>query len=100
MRLLVVEDTQKDLSLAVNIARSMGFSDIEARTTAESSRAWLEARMKGEVPLPQGIILDLDLGFDSGYELLRFCHSTPALSKLHIYLDPSWVRESRSMRSF
>ena len=42
--------------------------------------------LKGEVPLPDGIVLDLDLGHESGFELLRFWHSTPRLSSIPVMI--------------
>jgi CheY-like chemotaxis protein len=81
-RLLLVENDAKDLKLAAETARSMGIPEIEARTSLEAARAYLEKGLSGERPLPDGIVLDLDLGYESGYELLRFWHSTPQLSEI------------------
>jgi CheY-like chemotaxis protein len=47
-----------------------------------AARVLLDAGLLGETSLPDAIILDLDLGYESGYELLRFWHSTPQLSKI------------------
>jgi CheY-like chemotaxis protein len=81
-RLLVVENEPKDLKLAVETARSMGIEEIEARTSLDAALTLLEKGLKGENPLPDGIVLDLDLGRESGYELLRFWHGTPQLVKI------------------
>ena len=81
-RLLVVENEPKDLKLAADAARSLGVEDVEARTSLDAALTYLEKGLKGEYPLPDGIVLDLDLGRDSGYELLRFWHSSPELSKI------------------
>ena len=40
---------------------------------------YLEKGLRAEQPLPHIIVLDLDLGYESGYELLRYWHSTPEL---------------------
>ena len=40
--------------------------------------------MEGAHPLPDAIILDLDLGHDSGFELLRFWHSHAELAKVPV----------------
>ncbi|HEY1986401.1 MAG TPA: hypothetical protein VGG85_13370 [Terracidiphilus sp.] len=81
-RLLVVEDHPNDLQIAAETARSAGITDLEARTTAQAAINYLERGLRGDVPLPNGIVLDLDLGYESGYELLRFWHSQPALKKI------------------
>ncbi|HEY6491392.1 MAG: hypothetical protein WCC26_03670 [Terracidiphilus sp.] len=82
MRLLVVENEPKDLKIAADTARAMGISEVEARTTLQAARTYLEKGLNGESPLPEVILLDLDLGYESGYELLRFWHSTPQLSSI------------------
>ena len=81
-RLLVVENEAKDLKLAAETAQALGIPEVEARTSLEGAKAYLEKGLQGDGPLPDGILLDLDLGYDSGYELLRFWHSTPRLSTI------------------
>ena len=81
-RLLVVENEAKDLKVAADTAQALGIPDVDARTTLEGAKAYLEKGLSGECPLPDLILLDLDLGYDSGYELLRFWHSTPRLAAI------------------
>lgn len=80
--LLLVEDQPQDVRLAANTAQSVGISKVEARTSIQTARDFLDAGLRGESALPDGIVLDLDLGYESGYELLRFWHSTPRLFKI------------------
>ena len=40
--------------------------------------------MQGKAELPDKIVLDLDLGYESGYELLRYWHSNPKLSSIQV----------------
>jgi CheY-like chemotaxis protein len=81
-RLLVVEDQPNDLHIAAETARSAGITEVEARTSSQAAIGYLEKGLRQELPLPDGIVLDLDLGYESGYELLRFWHSTPELKKI------------------
>ena len=81
-RLLLVENDANDLKLAADTAHALGIPEVEARTSLEGAKAHLEKGLSGERPLPDGIVLDLDLGYDSGYELLRFWHSTPRLAAI------------------
>ncbi len=81
-RLLIVEDQSADLRMAVDLATSLGFSCVEARTSATAAKAYLEAVLAGEQSLPDLILVDLDLGYESGFELLRFWHGTPRLSRV------------------
>jgi CheY-like chemotaxis protein len=96
-RLLVVENEAKDLKLAAETARSMGIPEVEARTSLESAKTFLEKGLTGERPLPDGILLDLDLGYESGYELLRFWHSTPRLSEIPMIVWSVLGPEHREM---
>jgi len=83
-RLLVVEDQPQEIQLAASAAKSIGISEVEARTSIRAARDYLEAGLRGEIDLPDGIVLDLDLGYESGYELLRYWHSTPGLSEIPV----------------
>ena len=71
--LLIVEDDPADLYAAADVAEKLGFS-VEAKSTASSARAYLEAAIEKRAASPDVVILDLDLGYDSGHELLRFWH--------------------------
>ncbi len=79
MRLLVVEDQPNDTWMASEAAALAGISTIDAKTSVLGAKNWLEAGLKGTIALPDAIVLDLDLGLESGFELMRFWHSTPAL---------------------
>jgi|SRR5579863_2670175 len=81
-RILVVEDQPSDLQIAAQTARAAGIADVEARNTAQAAMLYLEKGLRTEHPLPDIIVLDLDLGYESGYELLRFWHSTPELKRI------------------
>jgi len=77
--LLVVENEPKDLKNAADSARAAGFKEVEGKTSPYAARLYLEDRLANGPKLPDGILLDLDFGIESGYELLRFWHSNPAL---------------------
>jgi len=96
-RLLVVEDQEKDLQLAANAAQSLGITEVDARTTSSAARAYLEKALDGSGPIPDGIVLDLNLGYESGYELLRYWHRTPELSKIPLIVWSILGDEQREM---
>jgi CheY-like chemotaxis protein len=81
-RILIVEDQMKDLRIAEQTARSAGFSDLEARTNIHSAKVYLEKAVSAEENLPDLILLDLDLGQESGYELLRIRYDSPPWRRL------------------
>jgi CheY-like chemotaxis protein len=98
-RLLIVEDETKDIRTAVTVALSVGISSIEARTSLRSATAYLEKGLQGELPLPDRIILDLDLGGDSGYELLRLWHMSPQLCKIPVIIWSNLGENNRDVCS-
>lgn len=73
--LLIVEDQPNDLRIAAELVRSLGFTDVQARTSAAAAKLYLETLLNGQQSPPDVVVLDLDLGYDSGFELLRFWHS-------------------------
>lgn len=86
MQVLIVEDQPNDLRLAASAAEESGFSTVEARTSMSAARDYLEKALAGAHPLPDAIILDLDLGYESGFELLRYWHGEPQLSKIPLVI--------------
>lgn len=83
---LLVDDQPNDLRIAADAARELGITEINAQTSVARARLYLEKALDGDVPLPDGIVLDLDLGHESGFELLRFWHSTPRLSAIPLMI--------------
>ena len=96
-RLLLIEDQPQDARFAAKTAQSIGFSEVDALSSVQAARNYLEACLKGERQLPDGIVLDLDLGYDSGYELLRYWHSTPPLSSVPVIVWPILGEDQREM---
>jgi hypothetical protein len=95
--LLVVENDPKDFQRAVDQAKLAGFCEIEGKSTPGAARNYLEDRLASGARLPDGIVLDLDFGYDSGYELLRFWHSTPALRGIPVVVWSILGREQKEM---
>ncbi|HUB28280.1 MAG TPA: hypothetical protein VL967_01235 [Terracidiphilus sp.] len=97
--MLVVENEPKDMKIAADTARAMGIPEVEARYSFDAAKAYLDKGLNGEGPLPDGILLDLDLGYDSGYELLRYWHCTPRLSEIPLIVWSVLGEEQRSICS-
>lgn len=96
-RLLIVEDQQEDMQRAAKAAEAVGFSQVDARTSVQAARGYLDSGLAGRGPLPDCIILDLDLGYESGYELLRYWHSTPRLSEIPVIVWSVLGEDQREM---
>lgn len=80
--LLILEDNPGDLRQAVDAGKRAGFAEFEIHDYASAAHIYLEKAMGGKVPLPDAMVVDLDLGIESGFELLRFWHSTPKLKSI------------------
>ena len=76
-RMWIVEDVPKDIRVAGAVLTSMGVSEIEVRRDVKKAIQDLEGMLERSSPLPDGIVLDLNFGGESGFELLRLWHSTP-----------------------
>ncbi len=96
-RILLVEDQEKDLRFAAETARSLGITEVDARTTSSAARAYLEKVVDGSIPFPDVIVLDLNLGYESGYEILRYWHRTPELTKIPVMVWSILGDEQREM---
>ena len=73
-RLLVIDDQASDLDIATGVAACVGIDIVQQVITVGAAQILLESALEGSVPAPDVIVLDLDLGFESGHELLRFWH--------------------------
>lgn len=78
-QMLIVEDQPTDVRIAADVAKALGIA-VEARTSASAAKLYLESAIEGEHDLPDLILLDLDLGYESGHEVLRFWHGHPKLT--------------------
>jgi CheY-like chemotaxis protein len=96
-RLLLVEDLPKDAKRAAAIAESVGFDEVDVRTSLRAAQTHLEKALEGGSPLPDSIVLDLNLGYDSGYELLRHWHGTPRLAAIPVVVWSILGDEQREM---
>lgn len=80
-RVLIVEDQASDMRVAATVAESLG-AEVEGRSSARAAQLYLQSALEGEKPFPDLLIVDLDLGYESGFELLRLWHGNPTLSKI------------------
>lgn len=95
--LLLVENETKDIRFATESAHAVGIPEVEVETTLRGAMELLEKGLSGVGPLPEGIVLDLDLGYDSGYELMRHWHNTPSLSRIPLMVWSILGDEQREM---
>lgn len=81
-RVLIVEDHASDMRIAAELAASLGAAEVEARSSASAAQVYLQSALEGEKPLPDLLVVDLDLGYESGFELLRLWHRNAKLAAI------------------
>lgn len=81
-RVFIVEDHASDLKVVSEVASSLGVVELEARTTASAAQVYLQSALDGNAPLPDLMVVDLDLGYESGFELLRMWHGHAKLAAI------------------
>jgi CheY-like chemotaxis protein len=83
-QILIVENEPRDAEKAVCWAVHAGFADTVNVESAEAAKTLLETMRAEDRSLPDAILLDLDLGMDSGFDFLRARYETPWLMEIPI----------------
>ena|SRR5437660_12917719 len=78
-RVLLIENNPKDIQQATAILQKLGFHDVHAITGVPLAVEYLRDITEGRKVPPDVVVLDLDFGKDSGFEVLRFWKSAPEL---------------------
>ena len=94
--ILLIEDDARDARTATRVAASVGITDVYACHTLKQAVQFFEAFLRGYSPCPFAIVVDLDLGFESGYEVLRFRYSSPLLRNIPTIV---WTSLDESVRN-
>ena len=81
--MLIIEDEDADTQKAATIFHKLGL-EIQSKTTVWAARNLLEEVAEGKHPAPHLMVLDLGFSNESGFEILRYWKSTPALAKIPI----------------
>jgi CheY-like chemotaxis protein len=83
-RVLIIENNPADVDQATAILHKLGISDIHAITSVAFALEYLRDIVEGKKSAPDLVILDLEFGKESGFEVLRFCKSAPQLKDVRI----------------
>ncbi|HXO38908.1 MAG TPA: response regulator [Candidatus Acidoferrum sp.] len=83
LRVLIIEDKDADTQKAITIFHKLGL-EIQSKITVWSARNLLEEIAEGQRPAPHLMVLDLGFPNESGFEVLRYWKSTPALANIPI----------------
>ena len=83
-KVLIVEDSGSDVKQALKIFEDLGIKKFKVITGQALAVEYLRTVEEKEEELPRFILLDLLLGNDSGFEILRFWKSAPRLNKVPV----------------
>jgi CheY-like chemotaxis protein len=81
---LVVEDDPIDLRQVTEVLKGMGISKIDSAGTTPAAIRYLEEVAERKRPAPAVVVLDLSLGYDSGFEVLRRWKSDVRLRNIRV----------------
>jgi CheY-like chemotaxis protein len=87
--LLVLEDNPPDRRVAAQLSRSAGFDQLEVGGSPGEIKDYLAKALEGRVPVPDAMLIDLALGYDSGFEVLRYWRSSTRLKAIPVVV---WTR--------
>jgi len=81
---LIIEDDPIDLRQAAGLLTELGFDKIEQATNASKALRFLEDVAERKSSAPDLLVLDLSLGYESGFEVLRRWKSDKRLKPIKI----------------
>lgn len=95
---LLIEDEPSDSTVCAKALHELGYDGVQLITHLEAAEQHLEDIVSNLTGPPAAIILDLGLGYDSGFAVLRKCHAEPRLEKVPILV---WTkRDDTQTKSF
>lgn len=83
-RVLLIEDNPADIQQATSILQKLGIKDVHVITSALLSIEYLRDISDKAQAIPDVVLLDLDFGKESGFEVLRFWKSAPELKGVQV----------------
>ncbi len=83
-RVVLIEDTPSDVVKGIRILKGLNISEPVIMTSIDRAMLYLEEVVAGEKACPDLMILDLDFGLESGFEILRFRKTHPKLQTCEV----------------
>jgi CheY-like chemotaxis protein len=83
MFVLVIEDTVQDRTIVEDVLENIGITDVKTVIDGGHAIELLSERLITG-PLPDAVLLDLNLPLVSGHEVLRFCKKNQQLKGMKV----------------
>jgi CheY-like chemotaxis protein len=88
---LLIEDDSRASDACTKALHELGYDGVQLITTVGEAVQHLDDIVSQLTEAPAAIVLDLGLGYDSGFEVLRKCHGEPKLQQVPILV---WTKHS------
>jgi CheY-like chemotaxis protein len=96
--ILLIEDEPSASTVCATVLHEMGYDGVQLITLVLAAEQHLDDIVSNLTGPPAAIVLDLGLGYYSGFSVLRKCHAEPRLKKVPILV---WTKRSdRQTESF
>jgi len=89
--ILLIEDDTSDSHICAAALHQLGYDGVQLITQLTAAEQHLDDIVSSLTEAPAAIVLDLGLGFDSGFAVLRKCHAEPKLRAVPILV---WTKHS------
>jgi CheY-like chemotaxis protein len=84
MFVLVIEDTVQDRAIVEDALEDIGVTDVKTVIDGGHAIDFLAESLSSGKPVPDAVLLDLNLPLVSGHEVLRFCKMNPQLKGMRV----------------
>ncbi|MGB8132243.1 MAG: response regulator [Candidatus Angelobacter sp.] len=89
--ILLIEDQPAFSDTCTRALHELGYDGVQLITRVQEAENHLDDIVSNLTEAPAAIVLDLGLGLDSGFTLLRKCHAEPRLQQVPILV---WTKHS------
>ena len=91
--ILLIEDESHASDISTKVLHELGYDGVQLITRVQEAEQHLDDIVANLTAAPAAIILDLGLGNESGFSVLRKCHAEPKLKKVPILV---WTKHTAS----
>ena len=84
LSVVLIEDSAKDVSQAARILKRLDVHKLTVFTIIPTALLYLDEVVEGTRPCPDVVLLDLVLGSESGFEVLRYYKAHPELKNCQV----------------
>jgi CheY-like chemotaxis protein len=92
--ILLIEDEPKFSESCAEVLHELGYDGVQLITSLGAAEQHLDDIVSNMTAAPDALVLDLGLGLDSGFAVLRKCHSEPKLQNVPILV---WTKHTDSL---